>query len=372
MISRVRNRVAATTTQASARFQQGRKNLVKRLEGLLPSIDADEFLNTHSIEFRSMSQGYQPVGLPAHTTTMLNEWSNIVSEQGLYEAPVACRVLPRLGLIWANGRVVWGSSDARFRERGIRLPSLVLPARRLPEAILLHNHFAGSYFHFHNNFLSKAILADEFELSEKIPFLVPEHIAQTPFFQETWALGFFGNREIVIQRGYEAFRVDRAWLIRAYDCDRDHYDNIANRIAPDRPLDGQERILIQRHQKFGRHFQNQNEMMELLAPLGVRPVVPETMKLTEQADLFARAELIIGAHGAGLTNMMFRRAPASVVEIFSDKFGSPHYWIMANQRGFTHRSVMSTAQPTKHNRADSRVDLDELKGALSSLELRRP
>jgi capsular polysaccharide biosynthesis protein len=52
-----------------------------------------------------------------------------------------------------------------------------------------------------------------------------------------------------------------------------------------------------------------------MASRGIVAVDPETMTVAEQIRLFRGARLIVGSHGAGLTNMIFSDH-ASIVELF--------------------------------------------------------
>ncbi|MGV3548381.1 glycosyltransferase family 61 protein [Rhizobium sp.] len=58
-------------------------------------------------------------------------------------------------------------------------------------------------------------------------------------------------------------------------------------------------------------------LADALAELGVDAVRLETMSLTEQVDLFASADCVIGFHGAGFTNMMFSKRDVTLVELFT-------------------------------------------------------
>src|SRR5258706_8029200 len=60
-----------------------------------------------------------------------------------------------------------------------------------------------------------------------------------------------------------------------------------------------------------------DEAAGCLRAMGFEVVTAETMSLAEQVKMFYDAELIVGLHGAGLTNALF--APrAAVLEIIGD------------------------------------------------------
>jgi len=84
-----------------------------------------------------------------------------------------------------------------------------------------------------------------------------------------------------------------------------------------------------------RTFVNEDEIWSYLKSRGFHKVECHRFSIFEQAKLFADAEVIIGIHGAGLTNLLFSSSSASVIEIRNkDHYGSYtasdcYYWLSA-------------------------------------------
>jgi capsular polysaccharide biosynthesis protein len=53
----------------------------------------------------------------------------------------------------------------------------------------------------------------------------------------------------------------------------------------------------------------------VLAAHGIVPVMLENMQIEQQVDLFAKADLVIAEHGAGLANVAFMRPGATLIEL---------------------------------------------------------
>jgi hypothetical protein len=91
--------------------------------------------------------------------------------------------------------------------------------------------------------------------------------------------------------------------------------NGANRLPR-----GTEKIFLGRKPSPGisPRLTNQNEIEAVLARNGFRVVYAEDYPPARQKELFAKACIVVGAHGAGLTNMVFAPKDLLLVEIMND------------------------------------------------------
>jgi capsular polysaccharide biosynthesis protein len=84
------------------------------------------------------------------------------------------------------------------------------------------------------------------------------------------------------------------------------------------------------------------------------------MSFKEQMVLFRDAELIIGPHGAGLTNMVWS-TDTKVIEIFGSIF-KPLYGVLADQIGheYTYISGESLGYNTKKLNMNIKADIEKI------------
>lgn len=75
------------------------------------------------------------------------------------------------------------------------------------------------------------------------------------------------------------------------------------------------RFYIDRRAASNRVLQNEDELISVLEQHGFAIIQLEYLSFDEQALLFANAEYIIGAHGAGLTNMVFCKTGTKIIEL---------------------------------------------------------
>jgi hypothetical protein len=89
------------------------------------------------------------------------------------------------------------------------------------------------------------------------------------------------------------------------------------------------RILIVRDTVGRRAWRNQRECGVVLERFGFRAVRLESMSFREQVGALAGAEVVLAPHGAGLSNLVFARPDAKVIELFSPRYVNPCYWKLA-------------------------------------------
>jgi capsular polysaccharide biosynthesis protein len=92
------------------------------------------------------------------------------------------------------------------------------------------------------------------------------------------------------------------------------------------------RLYVTRRKAGRRHVVNEEELKPILEDHGFELVETENLTLQEQIDLFARAEMVIGPHGAGLSNLAFAPSECRVLELFSPTCLRWMYYYLASAR----------------------------------------
>ncbi len=62
---------------------------------------------------------------------------------------------------------------------------------------------------------------------------------------------------------------------------------------------------------------------------------------------FGEAEIIVAAHGAGLTNLLFARPGATVLELFPEDCVKSSYLWLATRMGLNYRAVLGEPGQSK-------------------------
>lgn len=134
------------------------------------------------------------------------------------------------------------------------------------------------------------------------------------------------------------------------------------------------RIYVGRgNRKNTRRIENEHEVLAALEPYGFTSIDPGSMSVADQVRCFAEAELVVGAHGAGLTNLTFCPPGAAVVELFPPDYVNVCYRNLASTvSGLRYRYLVGDGLPgrvrTMHGVAsDVTVDPGQLVRLLDEL-----
>ena len=253
--------------------------------------------------------------------------------------------------------------------------------RRIPKA---GKHFSflmkwcrsGNYYHWIHDILLKSYPVLDM-LPPDAKFIVPTDLS--PFQHETLRLMgirpeqleyFDGKGVLVLEEHY--FSPPVTWS--GYDSAaanvwlRDKIFANCNIVSPK----STRRIFISRARAQHRRILNEQPMLSFLEPLGFQKYLLEEMSFREQVELFSQAEIVVGQHGAGLTNVLFSPPGCLVVEFFAPahfKLGYWSYWMTSKTMGHDYWYVLceGVANPSAPPNCDDLiVPIEKLERTLKS------
>lgn len=130
------------------------------------------------------------------------------------------------------------------------------------------------------------------------------------------------------------------------------------------------KIYISRAFAEHRKIENEAELISLLRDNGYGIYHLENMSVEEQIKLFSTASIVLGAHGAGFSNIYFCPRSAIVCELFSEYYHDSSFKILSNALGLRYNYVigrttnLSSIIPKKENLC---IDLQKLTQVLNIL-----
>lgn len=109
--------------------------------------------------------------------------------------------------------------------------------------------------------------------------------------------------------------------------------------------EGPKRIYVSREGLANRRLINETDLLRTIQGLGFQVVRPECLSLADQIRTFKDAKVVLGAFGAGLTNMLFSRPPSMILEL-QDPIFPPRswYWKMASILGHEWRCCVGQSK----------------------------
>ncbi len=140
------------------------------------------------------------------------------------------------------------------------------------------------------------------------------------------------------------------------------------RIAPRYRSGPRNRRLLIERKGPTRRIQNFDEVQSLLAQEGFETVFLERMAIEDQISLFRDAEFVIGAHGAGLTNLLFCEPGTKVLEFMPAVEMRPFFWLISV--GLDLRHAVQFCPPINSDtfQAALAVDIAKLKALYKRLD----
>lgn len=250
------------------------------------------------------------------------------------------------------------------------------PGRRIPWASTPNTVFSANgystnnYFHFMIDCLAQLHWRERVPELEAVKTIItgypPEAEDTLPFMASAMAAAdidaralqpFDGTllfcRKVIFPRRSTGANVSTAaWLRMRF--------GIAGRAR------GKERLYIARGAATRRRIVNEPAVIALLERYDFRAVDPGALTVAQQVALFADAGIVVGAHGAALTNAIFMGEGASLIELTHTERVVNTYHEVAGAAKLSYACVIGDvvgdrSQPVF---ADFAVDVDALEAAL--------
>ena len=228
-------------------------------------------------------------------------------------------------------------------------PSILAFMRRrssvhLPHLISLRDTGEENYFHFFNDVLSKIFfLKKEGLLADRIPVVISQKLWKKPYFQ------FYLNHSNFLKslnwfvQSNEYIACEKAVFCKPLTNRKDLWNLMLSSFDFKADLTNDRRIFLTRSKSRLRFVENTDEIESICRQQGLDIVDADKLTPEQQVELFSKTSMIVGLHGAGMTNMIFSGPGCKILEIFappSQGYLPYHYIMLAKTSGFTYRMVM--------------------------------
>jgi capsular polysaccharide biosynthesis protein len=294
---------------------------------------------------------------------LVNENGELFSRDGVLEAS-----FETLAAYEARDR-------ARYGRRARRLSGEV--AVMAESYLWITDRLSHFFYHWFCDALPRLELALDAEPAPVPDLLLPQRILHQPFVREslkawpqvtiTALAGTPGARVgelLVPQRAAETPQVDGPLVRRVAER--------LGRLAAGGRKSGSRRIFVSRQGSRIRRVENESEIAGVLAAHGFEIVAMEHLTLQDQIALMQETQWLAGAHGGGLTNMLFMPVGGNVLELRAGEGPPRCYCNLARALGHQWRelSCRATDASVHPHAADIFIEPSALDAYLAGLPRR--
>jgi hypothetical protein len=254
-----------------------------------------------------------------------------------------CRILPFRDRWGSEYHALLTGDGRRLRLHGTAVPADASPLSSgdetdLGEAAWIVGRWHRNYYHWLLYHLPKVLVLEEEGAARSL--LVPGAGKLRPVIEASLAaLGVDPASLRALPQG--PARAEPVWVVESDRFDPELLRALRERIVgPPGPAD---RLLyVGRERTRKRRLSNDAELLAALEAEGFAAVEAESLPFAEQAALASRTRVLVGVHGAGLTNMLFMTEGAHVVEIANPRYPSPAFYALAAALGLRYWLVWGT------------------------------
>jgi glycosyl transferase family 61 len=245
-------------------------------------------------------------------------------------------LLPSAKMLGPEGSII-SSDDGIVTEstwpRGLFQQDHVYKCLRLPAPELLPGSYYALTSRFWNNYYHWVIetlprLFAYSSVSDESPKLIVNSPLADWQVESLNLLGFRSKNLFFLDEGY--YRFEKLYFPSDIGINPKMLEWLRNALVPPTCAAApSKRIYITRRIAARRRLLNEAELEPILLQQGFIIAELENLNFTEQTGLFGEAEIVVGLHGAGLTNMVWAPPGCRVMEIMHPNHVSAMYYMLA-------------------------------------------
>jgi glycosyltransferase involved in cell wall biosynthesis len=311
-----------------------------------------------------------PLGALSESLTLIRRSEQYVSMSRFSEGTIFDRWGVHRGFGFIEGAPLshtpWLLKDAS----GISVAgrSLAKATRHDKSCVIFYNGNLHNYYHWlAEGLLLLDILSQYLAPARKLCIPLPKSMDLNARFDHRDMLDALGFADIdIVEVADSLIRVQEAVWVESDLIEQmpgHHLKRFQKRIATkyaDACGGRNKRLLIERKGP-SRKIQNFLEVQEFLAKHGFETVFLEGMSIRDQISLFQSADFVIGAHGAGLTNLLFCEPGTKVLEFMPTVEMRPFFWLISEGLELRHGVQFCRIVDGDNFQATLNVDIAKLK-----------
>ena len=261
------------------------------------------------------------------------------------------------------------------------------------EAILLTDLDSHAYFHWIADVLPKIIVLFNYsdKLFQKMPIIFPEKVLKSysfetlelflkdsemiivPYWHKVKVKTLYSIPNVACPVGTGNYRSDLMYTIREkmlqYLAENNKYTrHLQNKLRKVTQEDKSLYIYFSRKDAKYRYLKNEKEIVLLLKKYKFLCIEAGKYSIWEQALLCNKAHVILGLHGAALTNMIWMNAGSKVIEIRKENDSHNNcYFSLASAMNIDYYYLFAKGDKADTHKSDFYVNVDKLEAILKEV-----
>jgi len=265
------------------------------------------------------------------------------------------------GQLLADVSVEWGKkAEENWAFRRLLLPK---PQPVTGRTLVLASTGGDTYFHWMTDVLPRLGLARRAGYNISSFDWVLVNGLTHPFQQETLKhIGIPKNRCLFFNKTELAYEMEEALLPSLPGVPGvvpPETVEFLQSTFPTKKIGSGRKLFIGRGGAKHRALIHEGKIAAMLSERGFESVKCEKLSVQEQANIFGSAEVVVGAHGAALTNLVFCRPGTQVVEMFSPAYVNPCYRDLCVAANLSYAAVIGDGRDwvlsEKHNEPSAAI-----------------
>ncbi len=238
------------------------------------------------------------------------------------------------------------------------------------EGIWISERWSHGYFHWFCDALTRLIAWNDFQ-DRSNHLILPEHYSNYKYIVES--ISFFGFTASFLPRGSTLF-VNQLFMMEPTARPGNYHPPTIKKLnafirskISDCAI--KSRIYISRSKAKVRRVLNESQCIPILHAFGFEVVHLEDLDFELQMKKLASAEVIMGIHGAGLTNMLAAKSGTTIIEIRGEQDDKNNcFFSLAGALENPYYYIKVTENPTETDRVGNvSIDPDYLKNCLDQI-----
>jgi Glycosyltransferase 61 len=201
-----------------------------------------------------------------------------------------------------------------------------------------------NYWHAISDVLPRLFVYERAGLSLDLPVVVARHLYDTSYFRAMVARAGLEKMTWIVQDRGLHIRSRLTYVCRVIRYRRSTLDQLLSLLGAG-ATEGERRLFVTRRARY-RSLTNLAEIEGIAMDAGFEVVDPGDLTFDEQVAAFSAARYVIGIHGAGVANVLWRAGGRlDLLELFSPTWFEPSYFEVCRLYGFGYAALVGDPQP---------------------------